>query len=107
MRKIAAALLLAATALSAVAADNVVKIAVNENGFTPAQLNVAAGQAFVIEVQNTGKKAVEFESKQLHVEKVIAAGKTSQVKVKALKAGSYKFFDEFNEDKAKGEVVAK
>ncbi|MEQ6290629.1 cupredoxin domain-containing protein [Vogesella sp. GCM10023246] len=107
MRKFAAALALATIALSAAAADNVVKITANENGFTPAQLNVTAGQAFVIEVQNTGKKAVEFESKQLHVEKVIAAGKTAQVKVKALKAGSYKFFDEFNEDKAKGEVVAK
>ncbi|MFC3532299.1 cupredoxin domain-containing protein [Vogesella facilis] len=107
MRKFAAALALATIALSAAAADNVVKITANENGFTPAQLEVVAGQPFVIEVQNTGKKAVEFESHQLHVEKVIAAGKTAQLKVKALKAGSYKFYDEFNEDKAKGVVVAK
>lgn len=107
MRRIAATLLLSALPFAAFAADNVIKLSVNETGFTPAKLEVAAGQAFVIEVQNTGKKAIELESHALHVEKVVAAGKTAQVKVKALKAGSYKFVDEFNEAVAKGEVIAK
>lgn len=107
MRKIIAAFALSTLALSAFAADNIVKLSVDDNAFSPAQLNVAAGQDFVIEVQNNSKKAIEFESKPLRVEKVIAAGKTVQVKVKALKAGSYKFVNEFNEDKVKGEIIAK
>ncbi|SCK28650.1 cupredoxin domain-containing protein [Vogesella sp. LIG4] len=107
MRKIIAAVALSTLALSAFAADNIVKLSVDENGFNPKQLNVTAGQDFVIEVQNGSKKAIEFESKPLRVEKVIAAGKTVQLKVKALKAGSYKFVNEFNEDKVKGEIVAK
>lgn len=92
---------------TAVADDLVLKLSVKESGFEPAQLEAPAGQAFVIEVSNQGAKAIEFESKQLRIEKIVPPGKTSQFKVKPLRPGSYKFVNEFDEDKVKGVVVVK
>lgn len=94
-------------ATSAMADDLLVKVVAKNGGFQPAQLDVPAGTPFVIEVTNEGTKAIEFESKPLRAEKVVPPGKTIKVKVAALKAGSYLFVDEFNEDKARGQVVAK
>ncbi len=74
--------------------------------FQPAELAVPANKAITLRVKNTGAKAIEFESKTLHVEKVIAAGTEAVVNVKALKPGRYEYFDEFNE-KARGALVAK
>lgn len=74
--------------------------------FQPAELAVPANKALTFRVKNAGAKAIEFESKTLHVEKVIAPGTEAVVNVKALKPGRYEFFDEFNE-KARGAVVAK
>lgn len=93
--------------VSAVADDLVIKVVAKNGGFEPVQLDVPAGKAFAIEVSNQGSKAIEFESKPLRAEKVVPPGKTVKVKVAALKAGSYLFVDEFNEDKARGQVVAK
>jgi hypothetical protein len=68
---------------------------------------VPAGKRFRIEVTNEGKKAIEFESKDLKQEKVVAPGKAVTVNVGALKPGEYTFFDEFQETTSRGKVVAK
>ncbi|PYO09426.1 MAG: cupredoxin domain-containing protein, partial [Candidatus Rokuibacteriota bacterium] len=49
--------------------------------------------------------AAEFESKDLRVEKVVPAGKTVNVRIRALKPGAYAFFDDFNKA-ATGRIVA-
>ncbi len=74
--------------------------------FQPAELAIPANKAVTLRVKNAGGKAIEFESKTMHVEKVIAAGTEAVVNVKPLKPGRYEYFDEFNE-KARGAVVAK
>ncbi len=50
---------------------------------------------------------MEFESKTLHVEKVVAAGGDATINVRAQKPGRYEFFDEYNEKTARGALVVK
>lgn len=72
----------------------------------PARIEVPAGQRIKIEVHNTGKGAVEFESVQLRKEKVLAPGARSFVVIAPLSPGEYKFFDDFHQS-AQGVIVAK
>jgi hypothetical protein len=44
---------------------------------------------------------MEFESKSLRVEKVVAAKSEGVINVRPLKPGRYEFYDDFNE-KARG-----
>jgi hypothetical protein len=65
--------------------------------FSPAELKVKAGQPFVLVVTNSDpKKAIEVENKDLRIEKVVPAGKTVKIRVRALKPGTYVFVDDFN-----------
>ena len=48
----------------------------------------------------------EFESKELRVEKVVAGGGAIAVKVRALKPGRYRFFDDYHEATTQGFLVA-
>jgi hypothetical protein len=50
---------------------------------------------------------MEFESKDLKQEKVLAAGAKSSVVINALKPGTYVFFDEYHQDAPKGKIVVK
>jgi plastocyanin len=100
------ALLLPAAAL---AADDVAlfKFVARDGVFEPATIEVPAGKRFRLEVSNDGKTAMEFESRELKQEKVIAPGKKAVLTINALKAGEYKFVDEFHEKTGQGKVVAK
>jgi hypothetical protein len=73
----------------------------------PASLEVPAGVRFKIVIRNEGKDAIEFESRQLRKEKVLAPGAHSFVVIAPLQPGEYDFFDEFHADTAKGRIVAK
>ena len=65
--------------------------------FDPAEIKVKAGQPFVLVVTNNDpKKAIEVENKDLRIEKVVPAGKTVNIRVRALKPGTYVFVDDFN-----------
>lgn len=83
------------------------KLVAKDGKFEPALLEVPAGKRFRIEVTNAGAKAVEFESKDLKQEKVVAPGAKATVTVGALKPGEYTFVDEFQSATATGKVVAK
>jgi hypothetical protein len=50
---------------------------------------------------------MEFESKTLKVEKVVAASSDATINVRAQKPGRYEFFDEYNEKVARGALVVK
>jgi len=52
-------------------------------------------------------KAMEFESKTLKVEKVVAGSSDATINVRAQKPGRYEFFDEYNEKVARGALVVK
>jgi hypothetical protein len=72
--------------------------------FQPNEVRAPADKPVVIRIKNLDGKAMEFESKSLRVEKVVAAKSEGVVNVRALKPGRYEFFDDFNE-KARGALV--
>ncbi len=105
----AVALLAFVAASPARAADAlpVYKLEVRDGVFEPATLEVEAGKRFKIEISNVGKGPIEFESRDLRQEKVLAPGAKSSVVINALKPGTYTFFDEYHLDLPKGKIVAK
>jgi uncharacterized cupredoxin-like copper-binding protein len=85
----------------------VYQLVAKDGKFEPTTIEVPAGKRFKIEIANAGKSAIEFESKELKQEKVLAPGAKSSVVINALKPGEYKFFDEYHEATAQGRIVAK
>ena len=83
-----------------------IPLAIENNRFVPSEIKVKAGTPFVLVVTNKDAKPEEFESKELRIEKVIPAGKTASIRVRALKPGTYPFFGEFNPKTAQGQIVA-
>ena len=73
----------------------------------PAVIEVPADTRFKIEIENEGVDPVEFESTELHVEKVLAGGAKSYVVINGLKPGTYTFFDDFHPDTGKVRIVVK
>jgi len=110
LREVAVALLLVSVLLApnlAVAEDPPdIPLTTENNRFQPDEIKVKAGEGFVLVITNKDKKAEEFESRDLRIEKVIPAGKTVRLKMPALKAGTYSFVGEYNEKTAKGKIVA-
>ncbi len=98
---------LVAAAGAATAADPRPEIAltIEKDQFQPSEIKVKANVPFTLVVTNKNAKAAEFESKDLRIEKVVPAGKTINVLVRALKPGTYAFFDDFNKAAA-GRIVA-
>lgn len=84
-----------------------VRIIAKGGKFDQSRIEVPANQPFSLTVVNEGSSAIEFESKSLRQEKVIGPGKSATLNIKPLKAGSYKFFDEYHEATGKGEIVAR
>ena len=83
------------------------KLSARDGVFEPAVIEVPAGKRFRIEVSNQGKTAMEFESRELKQEKIIPPGGKATLTINALKAGEYKFVDEFHEKTGQGRIVAK
>lgn len=101
----AACAAMALVASSAGAEETDLTVTLADGVITPQVVKVPADQEFTLVVANTGKSAAEFESKQLHIEKVVAPGTTVTVNVQALPAGSYKFVEEYHEDEASARGV--
>jgi plastocyanin len=108
MKRLALCLLVALFSLPVLAEDLAVFTLVAKGGrFEPAALEVPAGKRFRIEISNEGPGAIEFESRDLKQERVVAAGAKASVTINALKPGTYKFFDEYHEKTGQGTIVAK
>jgi len=75
--------------------------------FEPSELVIQAGTAFSLRVTNVSDAPIEFESFELHRERVVAPGETITVHFPALLAGSFKFFDDFHSEVPEGAIVAK
>jgi plastocyanin len=75
--------------------------------FEPAELVVPAGTAFQMTVTNAERMPIEFESFELHRERVVQPGDTITVYIPALSPGTYEFFDDFHPDTPQGKIVAK
>jgi plastocyanin len=109
MRQFRTLLLLTGVALAAVAAaaaEVEIPVTIEKNRFQPSEIKVKAGTPFVLVVTNKDATPEEFESKELRIEKVIPAGKTLKIRVRALKPGTYPFVGEYHEATAKGRIIA-
>jgi plastocyanin len=73
-------------------------ISIKDHKFDPPELRAPAGKAITLTVKNLDPIAAEFESKELHVEKVIAANGQGVIRIRAQKVGRYNFFDDFHQD---------
>ena len=82
-----------------------IQLSYKDKKFDPAEISAPANTPIVIKLKNLDAKAMEFESKTLKVEKVVAAGADATINVRAQKAGRYEFFDEYNEKVARGTLV--
>src|SRR3978361_516310 len=82
-----------------------IALSYKDKKFDPAEIRAPANTAIVIRLKNLDAKAMEFESKTLHVEKVVAGSSDATINVRAQKVGRYEFFDEYNEKVARGALV--
>lgn len=81
-------------------ADDAVSLSLTiRNGkFEPAELHAPAGRAIEIHVTNLNTIPSEFESSDLHFEKIVPAGKEAVVRVRPQQPGRYGFFDDFHRE---------
>jgi plastocyanin len=103
---LAAALVSVAGAARAQSAAEI-QLSYKDKKFDPAEVTAPANTPIVIKLKNLDAKAMEFESKTLHVEKVVTGSGEATINVRAQKPGRYEFFDEYNEKTARGALVVK
>ena len=78
-----------------------------DGSIAPLRLDVPANRPFKIELRNTGNTPAEFESTELHLEKVLAAQSSSFLVIRRLAPGEHKFFDDFHPDAPQAVLLAK
>ena len=100
------AVLATLTAFGAFAANDIA-LAIENHKFSPARIEIPAGQKVRLMVENRDSTPEEFDSSDLRIEKVIPGKSKAPIFVGPLKAGEYKFMGEFNASTAQGVIVAK
>jgi plastocyanin len=73
-------------------------LTIKDGKFEPAELHAPAGQSLEIHVTNLNTIPSEFESGDLHFEKIVPAGKQAVVRVRPQQPGRYNFFDDFHRE---------
>ena len=94
----------------ALAAENIQEIysvRIKNHEFLPNELMVPAGQKIKITVENLDPTPEEFESYDLHREKVISGNSKVILFIGPLKPGAYKYFGEFHQETAQGTILVK
>jgi hypothetical protein len=99
-------LFLLACAATALAEDPSFSIVLKNNQFVPNEVQIPAGAKVRLIIHNENPTPSEFESTQLHREKVVTPGQEITVFVGPLNPGSYEFFDDFHPE-TRGHLVVK
>ena len=107
MGRIAALVLVSASLGAFAAGEPEFTLAIEGHKFTPDRIEIPAGKKVKLFVENKDATPEEFESETLKIEKVIPGKGKATIFVGPLKAGEYKFVGEYNENTAKGTIVAK
>jgi plastocyanin len=102
-RRLLPALLLAAALLPGAGkarADDAVSlsITIKDHQFDPTELHAPPGQTIAIHVKNLNTIVSEFESSDLHFEKIVPVGSEATVYVRPQQPGRYNFYDDFHHD---------
>lgn len=71
-------------------------IVIQNHQFVPAELHAPAGKPIAIHVKNQNDIVSEFESSDLHFEKIVPVGSEGVVYVHPLQPGRYNFYDDFH-----------
>jgi hypothetical protein len=98
---------LALVAASPASAAEAHVLTLKDHRFTPSELEVPANEKVTLIIRNEDATPAEFESHALKREKIIRGNSEASITVGPLKAGSYPFFDEFNEATAQGRITVK
>ena len=99
-----AAVLLVGAALvlvprAAAAEDTVtLSLTVKDHKFDPDELHAPPNTPIDIKIKNAGDIVFEFESSDLHFEKIVPVGKEGVVRVRPQQPGRYTFFDDFHRE---------
>ena len=99
-----AAALLVGVALAllprATAAEDAVTLSVTikDHKFDPAELHAPPNTPIDIKIKNAGDIVMEFESSDLHFEKIVPVGREGVVHVRPQQPGRYNFFDDFHHE---------
>jgi heme/copper-type cytochrome/quinol oxidase subunit 2 len=82
------------------AAEDAVSLSltIKDGKFEPAELHAPAGRALEIHVTNLNAIPSEFESSDLHIEKIVPPGKEAVVRARPQQPGRYNFFDDFHRE---------
>jgi plastocyanin len=87
------------------AADIELHITIENNRFVPAEIKAPPGQRIKLMILNKDRTPEEFESYILNIEKIIPGGSRGLVFIRPQMPGRYKFFGEFHQDTAQGELI--
>lgn len=88
-------------------AADATSLTIENHAFSPETVIVPAGKRIKLTVVNADKTAEEFDSSDLHVEKMIAGGQTASVFIGPLAPGTYSFVGELHKATAHGKIIAK
>jgi hypothetical protein len=90
---------------SALAQESSLSVSIKDHRFSPAEIHAPANTPMVLTVKNLDPTPEEFESKPLRVEKVIAGGAATAIRIRPLGPGKYRFFGDYHEDTAEGFLI--
>jgi len=88
------------------AADAEFRLSIRDHRFEPAELRVPAGKRIRLTIVNQNAAAEEFESYELHREKLIPGNSSGSVYIGPLEPGRYPFFGDFHPRTTTGVIVA-
>lgn len=91
----------------ATAADSNYTLTIKDHRFNPLTLEIPPSKKVKIVVKNLDATAEEFDSDDLHREKVIPATGEGVIFIGPLDPGIYRFVGEYNQATAKGQIVVK
>jgi len=102
-RDFAAAMLLAAVAIAAprgaIPGDALtLSLTLKDHKFDPAEVHAPPGTPIQFKVKNLNDIVSEFESSDLHFEKIVPVGSEAVVYVRPQQPGKYNFYDDFHHE---------
>lgn len=92
---------------AAVADEPVRMLVIKDHVFSPSEIELPADVRVKLIVDNQDATPEEFESHDLHIEKIIPGNSKGTVWIGPLPKGTYSFVGEFHEATAKGTIIVK
>ena len=75
-----------------------ISLTIKNHQFDPAETHAPAGKQIVFHVKNQNDIVSEFESSDLHFEKIVPVGSEVVVHVRPQQPGRYNFWDDFHHE---------